>query len=55
MQAADNTYVDPTQTKRLEFHRALFTIQTTIAAVTEIAIREVRFAVKPTFQALTLT
>jgi hypothetical protein len=28
MQAADNTYVDPTQTKRLEFHRALFTIQT---------------------------
>ncbi len=52
MLALDNIVVDPTKTKNLEFHRAIYTITTTIAATTEIAIREFRFAVKPTFQAL---
>lgn len=52
LQALDNIVVDMSKTKNLEFHRAIYTITTTIAAVTEIAIREFRFAVRPSFQAL---
>jgi hypothetical protein len=55
MLALDSIVVDPTKTKNLEFHRAIYTITTTIAATTEIAIREFRFAVRPTFQALAST
>lgn len=54
LQAVDNVTVDPTSTKKIEYHRAIFTITTTISAVTEIAIREYRFPVRPAFQPSTL-
>jgi len=55
LQAVDTVVVDPTKTKKIEYHRAVFTITTTIAAVTEIAKYEVRFPVRPTFLAQSVT
>ncbi len=49
MQAADNAYVDPTKTKRVEYHRAIFTISYDSGSGAEVLIHEVRFAVKRGF------
>ena len=46
--ALDNIYVDPTRTKRIEFHIAIFTI--TVNA--DVLIHEVRFPVRKSFTVL---
>jgi hypothetical protein len=45
LQAADNVFVDPTRTKRIEYHRAIFTI----VYGAETFIHEVKFPVRPAF------
>ena len=55
LQATDTVVVDPTKTKKIEYHRAVFTIQTTILTVTEIAKYEVRFPVRPAFLAQSIS
>lgn len=49
MQALDNAYVDPTLTKRIEYHRAIFTIVYNSGAGAETLIHELKFPVKRSF------
>ena len=55
LQAADTAVIDPTRTKKIEYHRAIFKFTTLIAAVTEISIHEVRFPIRPAFQLLNIS
>lgn len=53
MQIADNDYVDPTRTKQIEFHRAIFTIDGDFGSGAERIIHEIRFPLKRKFQPVT--
>jgi hypothetical protein len=49
MQALDTPVVDPTNTKKIEYHRAIFTIET----ATEVCIHQVRFPIRRAFRPVT--
>ena len=55
LQAADNVVIDPTQTRKTVYNRAIFTFTFDIGAGTEIGIHEVRIPVRKAFIPVTQT
>lgn len=53
LQTADTEFVDPTGTRSIEFHRAIYTFDFDIGAGTERGIHEVRIPIRKGFTALT--
>jgi len=49
IQPEDNVYVDPTKTKRLEVHRAIFRVSYNAGSDDEVFVHEMRFQVKPLY------
>ena len=53
--AADSAVVDPTRTKTLEWHRAVFDATMTVGLVTERVVHEIRFPVRRQFAAVQIS
>lgn len=51
IQAADTTFVDPSLTRMIEYHRAIFTFTFDIGSGTEVGIHEVRIPIRKAFTA----
>lgn len=48
-QAGDSVFVDPTQTRKLEWHRLVITFTFDVGGGTEVGIHEVRYPVQKNF------